>query len=116
MIIATMTCAPISALGAALRSTRPTRCRAGTKRRNGSLTALAIGSTAAHGQSHRGLECAVRLGRICARLGIGVDVAAGDVERRKGGVRVLRQAAPTGLDQARYQTNTCRRGGPTQEG
>src|SRR6266446_3370672 len=100
MITATITCAPIAALKPALRSRRAMRSRTGTRWRNGSLTVLVIGSATAHGQVHRGRERGAHVGRISGRSRVGVDIAAGDVERRQGGFGVLRQAAPAGLDEA----------------
>jgi predicted ATPase len=93
-------CVPISALRMSLRSTRMTRSRSGTRRANASPAAV-IGSAAAHGQPHRGLERrTARLGLVDAGLPVGIDVAIGDVERRKRRFGVLRKAAPTSLDQA----------------
>src|SRR5712671_1571932 len=66
-------------------------------------------SAAAHCQPHRGLEGAACLGWLFERLRVGVDIAAGDVERREGGFWILRQAAPPGLDQARLRTAALRR-------
>src|SRR5215472_9244343 len=109
MITATITCAPITALKPALRSRRATRSRTGIRWLNGSLTMLVIGSAAAHCQVHRGRERGAHVGQICGRSRVGVDIAAGDVERRQGGFRVLRQAAPPGLDEARDRLVGARR-------
>ena len=57
------------------------------------------GSTAAHRQPDGGLAGAARLGRLCDGLRGGVDITPGDIERRKRRFRILRLAAPTGLDQ-----------------
>src|SRR5271165_5027581 len=81
---------------------------AGTRRLSSSLAALVVGSAAAHCQLYGGLQGVARFGRLCGGLPTRGQIAAGEVERRQSGFRVLRQAAPTGLDEARNRPVTAR--------